>query len=148
MKHSILVALKDSVSSRAAVSYLADLPLCREEVRVTLLHVFKTAPASREFMGETFSKEESSRVRAFLEDVRNRLVEKGFDRKKTEIKLQQESHPTIADGIIDECRKTDYDMVIIARKKKSKAEEFVMGDVSIKLVRTLEGTAVLVVKPL
>jgi hypothetical protein len=28
----------------------------------------------------------------------------------------------------------------------SKAEEFVMGDVSIKLVRALEGTAVLVVK--
>ncbi len=36
-------------------------------------------------------------------------------------------------------------MVVIGRKRMSKAEEFVMGDVSVKLVRALEGAAVLVV---
>jgi nucleotide-binding universal stress UspA family protein len=37
-------------------------------------------------------------------------------------------------------------MVVIGRRKKSKSEEFVLGDVSVKLVRALEGNAVLVVK--
>ncbi len=37
-------------------------------------------------------------------------------------------------------------MVVIGRKRMSKAEEFVLGDPSIKLVRVLEGAAVLVVK--
>jgi hypothetical protein len=35
---------------------------------------------------------------------------------------------------------------VIGRKKMSKTEEFVVGDTSIRLVRALEGTAVLVVK--
>jgi hypothetical protein len=37
-------------------------------------------------------------------------------------------------------------MVVIGRKDMSKAEEFVMGDASVKLIRELQGTAVLVIK--
>jgi hypothetical protein len=37
-------------------------------------------------------------------------------------------------------------MVVIGRKKMSKAEEFVMGDISVRLIRALEGVSVLVVK--
>ena len=36
-------------------------------------------------------------------------------------------------------------VVLIGRKRMSKAEEFVMGDISVKLVRALENAAVLVV---
>ncbi len=43
-------------------------------------------------------------------------------------------------------RKGVVEMVMIGRKRMSKAEEFVMGDVGVKLVRALEGVAVLVVK--
>jgi hypothetical protein len=37
-------------------------------------------------------------------------------------------------------------MVVLGRKRMSKAEEFVLGDVGVKLVRALEGVAILVVK--
>jgi hypothetical protein len=37
-------------------------------------------------------------------------------------------------------------MVIIGRKRMTKAEEFVMGDVSVKLLRELEKMAILVVR--
>ena len=56
-------------------------------------------------------------------------------------------YPTITDGIIDQVGKGRYHLVVIGRKKMSTAEEFVMGDISIKLVRALRGTAVLVVEP-
>jgi hypothetical protein len=36
--------------------------------------------------------------------------------------------------------------LIIGRKKMSKSEEFVLGDISIKLIRALGKTAILVVK--
>ncbi len=55
-------------------------------------------------------------------------------------------YPTVADGIIDQFKKGDYNIVVIGRKKMSKAEEFVLGDPCVKLVRELEGTAILVVK--
>ena len=60
--------------------------------------------------------------------------------------MVNEPYLTIADGIIDQCKKQHFDLVIIGRQRMSKAEEFVKGDVSIKLVRALEGTAILVIK--
>ena len=75
------------------------------------------------------------------------MVEKGFNPDNIEVKLVDEDYLTIADGIIDQFKKGDFNMVVIGRKRMSKAEEFVMGDISIKLVRSLEGAAVLVVKP-
>ena len=69
-----------------------------------------------------------------------------FDREKIDTEIVSDAYQTIADGIIDQINKRNYKMVIIGRKKMSKAEEFVMGDISVKLIRALEGTAVLVVK--
>ena len=57
-----------------------------------------------------------------------------------------EPYRTIADGIIDQCQKRNIDIVALGRKRMSKAEEFVLGDVSVKLIRALEGVAVLVIK--
>ena len=54
--------------------------------------------------------------------------------------------PTVADGIIAEFERGAYDLVVIGRKKMSKAEEFVMGDASIKLIRALDKAPVIVVK--
>ena len=97
-------------------------------------------------MGKKFAEEERSRVLSFLQKAKDRLVENGYNPNKIKIELVTESYPTIADGIIDQFKKGDFDMVVIGRKSMSKAEEFVLGDVCAKLVRALEGTAVLVVR--
>jgi nucleotide-binding universal stress UspA family protein len=55
-------------------------------------------------------------------------------------------YPTVTDGIIDQFNKGNFDMVILGRKHMTKAEEFVLGDISIKLIRSLEKAAILVVK--
>ena len=51
----------------------------------------------------------------------------------------------MAEGIIDQFNKGNYTLVVLGRKQMSKAEEFVRGDVSIKLLRALRGAAVMVV---
>lgn len=147
MKNSILVALKDSVNSRKILDYLIQMPIRRDEVHITLVHVFKHPPGSEEFMGEQFSKEEPPRLQAVLQNGKEKLIKNGFSPDQIRIKLVTEPHPTTAQGIISFFNKENFDMVMIARKRKSKAEEFVLGDVSVKLVRALEGASVLVVKP-
>jgi nucleotide-binding universal stress UspA family protein len=97
-------------------------------------------------MGKKFAKEEQSRVLSFLQQAKDRLVEKGYDPNEIKTELVTKPYPTVADGIIDQFNKGDFDMVVIGRKTMSKAEEFVLGDVSAKLIRALEGTAVLVVR--
>ena len=146
MNNSIVVALDDSATSRAVVDYLIALPFCRDDLHITLLHVFKKPSASEELMGETFTKEEPKRFLVVLEKAKNILVERGIYAGNIEINLVTEPYPTVSDGIIDQFKKGDFNMVVIGRKRMSKAEEFVLGDVSAKLVRALEEAAVLVVK--
>lgn len=146
MKKTILAALKDSKSSGVITDCLAELPFHREKLEVTLLHVSRKLSASEELMGSEFVKEEPARLKAVLEEAKEKLVRAGFRPDQIQTELMLESHPTITDGIIRRCSEGKFDIVLIGRRTKSKSEEFVMGDISVKLVRNLERTAVLVVK--
>ena len=144
--NSILVSLNDSISSRAAVEYLAGMSLCPDDWDIQLLHFFRKPSSSEELMGKKFTEDLPSRMLNVLKNARDKLVKSGFLAEKIELELIQEPYETIADGIIDQAKKRGSGLVIIGRKKMSKAEEFVMGDVSVKVIRALEGAAVLVVK--
>jgi hypothetical protein len=145
LKNSILIAMNDSLSARAGVDFVANLAICPEEMEITLLHVFRKPSAGEELMGEKFMKEQPARYLNAMEKARDKLVEKGCDPKTVRIKMVEDPYPTVAEGIIDQFDKGNYSMVVIGRKRMSKAEEFVRGDVGIKLVRALKGAAVLVV---
>ena len=145
-KKSMLVALNDSISSRAVVNYLVELAMCPENWNIYLVHFFRKSSASEELMGKKFTEEQPARMMKVLQNARDKLIENGYSGEHIEMELVNNPYPTIADGIIDQFNKRKFDMIIIGRKRMSKAEEFVMGDVSVKLVRVLEGTAVLVVK--
>ncbi len=97
-------------------------------------------------MGKKFTQALPTRYSLLLDKASETLIENGFDPNHIKIQMVTEPYQTIADGIIDQFKKGDYDMVVIGRKRMSKAEEFVLGDVSVRLVRALEGAAVLVVK--
>ena len=144
--NSILVALNDSVSSRAVVEFLTNMSLCPEDWDISLLHFFRKPSSSEVLMGKKFAADQPARLTKILDMAKNRLIESGFISEKIETELINEQYETIADGIIDQANKRGSSMVIIGRKRMSKAEEFVMGDISVKVIRALEGAAVLVVK--
>jgi nucleotide-binding universal stress UspA family protein len=145
LNNSILVSLNDSVSSQAALDFLAHLAFCPDDSYITLLHLFRKPSASEELMGKKFTEEQPARFMAVLQKAKDKLIEFGFNPNNIEIEMVTRPYTTVADGIIDQFKKKNFDMVVIGRKRMSKAEEFVMGDVSVKLVRALEGAAVLVV---
>jgi nucleotide-binding universal stress UspA family protein len=97
-------------------------------------------------MGKQYSNELRERMLKALQRAKDKLIEGGFQVDKIQIEMVTEPYPTIAEGIIDQCQKRNIDIVVIGRKRMSKAEEFVLGDVSVKLIRALEGVAVLVIK--
>ena len=146
MKNSILVALNDSVSSRKALEFMLRFSILPKDAHLTLLHIFREPAAAEELMGEKFMKQQPLRYQQFLGKIRDKLVENGFDLNRIEIKLVTEGYATTTEGIIDQYHKGQYNMVVLGRKRMSKAEEFVLGDVGVKLVRALEGVAILVVK--
>lgn len=146
MGFSILVPLNDSVSSRGLMNFLINMSICPDS-EITFVHIFRKPSSGEELMGKKFMGELPVRMQEMLEKARQRLVEeKGFDPEKIRVELVQEPYPTITEGIIDYYNQGDFDMLMIGRKKMSKQEEFVLGDISIKLIRALGKTAVLVVK--
>lgn len=146
MECSILMAFNDSSSSRWALDCVTKMSTCPENSTITLLHVLRKPTGSEEMMGKKFMRTASTRIETAMEKARDQLLEAGFMSKNIIVKIVDTPYPTVADGIIDQFSKGHYDMVVIGRKKMSKAEEFVLGDTSVRLVRALEGTAVLVVK--
>lgn len=143
MKHSILIVIKDSVSSREALEYISLLPFCKEDVEITLLHIFRKTSMSEELMGENFTEEETKKWQKQLENAKEILISQGLLPEKIHTKLVSDAYPTVADGIIDQFKKGSYGTLVLGHKKKSRAEEFVKGDISIKLLRNLEGVAIL-----
>ncbi len=146
MYNSILAAVSDSPSSWAVIEFLGNLSLCPDKVEITLLNVLRKPSSGEELMGRKFIEEQPARFHQTLEKARQRLIEKGFHPESVKTDVIHEPYQTIADGIIDYFHKHHFNMVLIGRKKMSKAEEFVLGDVSVKLVRALDSTAVVVVK--
>ncbi len=147
MATSILVPLNDSVSSRAVVDFLIKMSFCPEDSRITLIHVFRKPTSGEELMGKKFMESQPELLKFVLRRAKERIVEKGgFNPENIDVHLLTDPYPSVTEGIIDFCNRGNYDMIIIGRKKMSKSEEFVLGDISIKLIRSLDHTSVLVVK--
>ncbi|MGM0418180.1 MAG: universal stress protein [Thermodesulfobacteriota bacterium] len=146
MKNKILVPVNNYETSRAVLDYLIGLSLCPENSEVTLLHILRIPSGGEELMGKKYMQNEPEKIKALMVEAQDELVAAGFEENNIHTEVIEGTFSTVADGLIDYFSKNHHTMVVIGRKKLSKAEEFVLGDVSIKLVRALENTAVVVVK--
>lgn len=146
MANSILVPLSESRSSRRVIDYLLNMSLGHDS-QFVLIHVFRKPSAGEELMGKKYMAEIPARLEKMLLDTKMRLVdEKGFPPENIAIELIDKGHASVFDGITDYFSNSDCDTVVIGRKKMSKSEEFVLGDISVKLVRNLPKASILVVK--
>ena len=146
MSVSILAAINNSISSRWVVDFLCQLPFHSDQVEVKFVHILREPKAGEDFLGEKFAQDLPERFNAVLQQARQRMIDRGFGADRVTAELITRDYPTVTDGIIDTFRKGSYSMVVVGRKRMSKAEEFVLGDPSVKLVRELGGTAIVVVK--
>jgi nucleotide-binding universal stress UspA family protein len=143
---SILAAVNNSISSRWVIDFLCQMPLCHDDIDVKLIHILREPKAGEDFFSEQFMQNLPERFTEVLHQARQTMIDHGFKPEHVTTELITQNYPTITDGIIDTFRKGSYSMVVVGRKRMSKAEEFVLGDPSVKLVRELSGTAIVVVK--
>jgi nucleotide-binding universal stress UspA family protein len=146
MDTSILVVLNDTPCSKVAVSFLTQCPLSSAEVQITLLHVFRKPTGSEEMMGKKFLQAQREKTEAAMCTARQVLIDAGYPPDHIHSHIETQPYATVADGIIAEVARGDYDIVVIGRKKMSKSEEFVLGDASIKVIRDVERATVIVVR--
>ncbi len=146
MGNSILVPLNDSISSKGVIDFLLKTPLC-PNTKIAFIHIFRKPTSGEALMGKKFMDELPSRFENMLQSIKNRMItEQNFKPEDIRIELINMTHATVTEEIIDYFNSGKFDMVVIGRKEMSKSEEFILGDVSIKLIRALPRTAILVVK--
>ena len=146
MNTSILVVLNDTPCSKLAVRFLVQCPLSSPEVQITLLHVFRKPTGSEDMMGKKYLQAQRDKTEATMSTARQMLIDAGYPPDHIHTHIETQPYATVADGIIAEVARGNYDIVVIGRKKMSKSEEFVLGDASIKVIRDVDKATVIVVR--
>jgi nucleotide-binding universal stress UspA family protein len=146
---NILIAVDDSDNARRAVSYVAQLLGSVKGFKVSLLHVIPQPeedffPTSAE--KEKWLREYKAMVDAMLEDYGQILIREGFEPDDLSLRSTLRYCPSIAECILLESGKTDYDTIVVGRKGRSRSEEFLFGSISNKIVSHARNCTVWVVE--
>ena len=154
-----LVCLNDSEGAMLALGHVSDMLGASKNCEITLLHVVHRFHGFRNFVREVFSSEEDKteieRIEKDLDEAakllepsfdkaRTALVSSGIDTQKIHQKIVSEAG-SAAQAIIEEAEKGDYDTIVVGRRGISKAEQFIMGRVSSRVIHTARDRTVWVV---
>ncbi len=146
---NILIAVDESENARRAVLYVARLLEGAEGFSVTILHVINEP--EEDYFPTTDEKEKwlsqyKKKVDKMLEDYRQILIHKGFDRSAVSVRSTLRYCPSMAQCILEERDETEYSTVVVGRQGLSRSEEFLFGSVSSKIVNYARNCTVWVVE--
>jgi nucleotide-binding universal stress UspA family protein len=165
MNWNILLALDGSAHSMQSAYYVANMLSKRDDVRVTLLTVLPIVPPSlpvsrvletvstRSETEVTFAEKkmlletaEQEVEQTLFAPVRETFRMAGFTDEQIAGKcLSALPGSNVAKEIDEECRKGDYDTIVIGKHGHSGIRELVLGSVAEKVIKLVRDRAVWVI---
>jgi nucleotide-binding universal stress UspA family protein len=150
MECKVLIAIDHSENALKAVDYVGKILSCQGGADVTLLHVINEPSADimpdradRERRVEQLTQE----TLVFVEDIGARLSSWNIPRDRIHLRIQSCIKATsVAEAVLQELRRGEYETVVVGRRGVSKREEFLFGSVSNKIVREARDCTVWVVE--
>ena len=147
-KH-FLIAVDESESSKRAVLYVADMVGGFPGFAVTLLTVI-AEPETDFFDSEeeraAWVKEKVERASKMLNNFQEIMVQAGFPKDKVRVRSCLGKEKSFTEAILDTRCDLSCCTVVVGRQHKSKAEEFLLGSTSTRLIREAKNCAVWVVE--
>jgi nucleotide-binding universal stress UspA family protein len=147
-KH-FLIAVDESESSKRAVLYVADIVGGFPGFAVTLLSIIPE-PEEDFFDSEeeqvAWTKEKLATANRLLSNYQEIMVQSGFPRDKVRIRSCVGGEKSFSEAILDTRCDLSCCTVVVGRHHKSKAEEFLLGSTSTRLIREAKNCAVWVVE--
>jgi nucleotide-binding universal stress UspA family protein len=145
--HNVLVCIDNSQNAFKVIPYVIDYFAIHQNMSITIMG-FIREPARNFFdkpeeYGQAKEKSEKS-ISDLIEDGRNRLLSAGFPPEQMQIKLEKLAGQSVASGILEALQNSKFDNVVIGGFKMTKAEEFVLGNTAVKLVRESNSPVVIV----
>ncbi len=145
----ILLAVDASENARRAAEYVGEIIGGAKDFEVTLLYVIRHAekdifPDEETWMAK--KEEEKKEAEKVLDNVYELLIHKGLDKEIIERKILSITGFSIAQAILDFQKQGGFGTIVVGRRGMSKAEEFLFGSISNKIVHYAKGCAVWVIE--
>ncbi len=145
----ILVAVDTSENSARAVSYVGDIVGNTSGFQVQLLCVAR--PAEKDLFPDmdswqTHCMEHEKKVKEFFTQARSILQNKGVAPEAVSERYEEAEGYSIAHTILKVHEEGGFGTVVVGRRGVSKAEEFLFGSVSNKIVHYAKDCTVWVVE--
>jgi 2,4-dienoyl-CoA reductase-like NADH-dependent reductase (Old Yellow Enzyme family)/nucleotide-binding universal stress UspA family protein len=132
-RKNILVTMDGSENAAMGAAYAADILRNRKDVKLTLLHIQKEGSIPNEV-----------EVRKMMDMAKALLLEAGIPKKAITVKLLPK-RMGVARDILNELEEGGYGTVIIGRRGISKAEQFLLGSVSNKIIQNAKNCSVWII---
>lgn len=134
---NILIAVDDSENSERAVNYVAQILAGGQGYQTALLHIIPEPeedffPSRRD--QQRWLERYREKMTRLLDGYRNVLVDHGFSAEDVTVQIQLRSCPSMAECILKERERLDYDTIVVGRQGISRSEEFLFGSISSKIV--------------
>jgi nucleotide-binding universal stress UspA family protein len=149
INRNILIAVDESDNSHRAVTYVGKLIGGIEGFTVTVLHVI-SEPEEDYFNNvcdeDQWYNEYRQKVDRMLDNYRTILIDSGFNPENVSTRSTIRYCPSMAECILAEKDNTEYSTLVVGRRGLTYKEEFVLGSISGKIVRTAKNCTVWVVQ--
>jgi len=135
---NLLLCIHNSPNVLKAAKYVANTFAGQKGTTVTVLGIVREPSFdlfNKREEWENAKKESQSEISDLTKQTKNILIEGGLPKESFQIKTSHISKESIALRIMEEQKQFDYDTIVIGGTKMSKAQEFLFGNVSVKLVR-------------
>ncbi len=147
--NKLLVAVDTSENSERAIHYISYILKNRDDFQIGLLYVHML-PDKDIFPDEESWKlccaERERKGDAFLKKCEKTLLEKGFKKENIKQIFYYMEAGSVAQKILEIQEKNGYGTIVVGRRGISKAEEFLFGSVSNKIIHYAKNSAVWVVE--
>jgi len=147
-KH-LLIAVDETDSSRRAVLYVADFLGGFPGFTVTLLSIIPDSELDffdSEAEMNDWLKKELDDANKMLKNYRQVLIQSGFPENKVRYRACMGESKSMADAILETRCDLTCCTVVVGRHHKTKAEEFLFGSTSNRLIHEAKNCAVWVVE--
>jgi nucleotide-binding universal stress UspA family protein len=149
VNRNILIAVDESHNSQRAVIYVGKLLGGFRGFKITVLHVI-SQPEEDYFNNicyeDQWYNEYRTKVDKMLYEYRTILVDLGFNPEDVSTRSTIRYCPSMAECIITELDNMEYSTLVVGRKGLTYKEEFLLGSISGKIVRTAKNCTVWVVE--
>lgn len=160
--NKILIAADGSENAERAIAYVADIIQGASEFHIKLLSI-EHLPDRDFFADDTAWKtacvKNREKLVAFLADGKNRLIKNGIPEKQVQTDYVESCHSpltkkpdycsrgtSIALDILHVAKTEGFKTVVIGRRGVSKAEEFMFGSVSSRIIHASSDCTIWVVQ--